>query len=217
MLIEKLLNIRKSLPSITPDKTHTHHGYNYVSAHAIVTAIREQMDIQNVLLFCSIKSQKTEILSNTKGILTTLEIKYTWIDADDSKEKIEIDWVAQATDTQGQGLGKALAFAEKYFLLRFFQIPIDDSQSPQPQQPQQPQQSRKFQVDFSDPEWFKKPIGFKRTHNLTWEDLARNEMLDVNLSGRQYLYKLTQWEDQPEIAKAAKMALELKTEEKIPF
>jgi hypothetical protein len=50
----------------------------------------------------------------------------TWINADDPKEIIECIWYAQGVDIAGEkGVGKALTYAEKTFMLKFFNIPTD--------------------------------------------------------------------------------------------
>ena len=66
--------------------------------------------------------------SNKKGALvyfTELIMTMTWINSDNPEETIECPWYAQGVDTAGEkGVGKALTYGEKYFLLKFFNIPI---------------------------------------------------------------------------------------------
>ena len=47
----------------------------------------------------------------------------TWHDVE-SGERMEVPWYAQGVDLAGEkGVGKALTYAEKYFLLKFFHVP----------------------------------------------------------------------------------------------
>ena len=68
--------------------------------------------------------------SNKKGAVvyfTELIMTMTWVNTDNPDEKIECPWYAQGVDTAGEkGVGKALTYGEKYFLLKFFNIATDD-------------------------------------------------------------------------------------------
>jgi len=64
-------------------------------------------------------------LTGAKEHLTEIEIDYTWINAEEPNEKITCHWYGQGLDTGEKGVGKALTYAEKYFMLKFFNIPTD--------------------------------------------------------------------------------------------
>ena len=54
-----------------------------------------------------------------------------WVDTE-SGETLSVPWYAQGVDLAGEkGVGKALTYAEKYFLLKFFHVPTkkDDPDS----------------------------------------------------------------------------------------
>ena len=58
---------------------------------------------------------------------TELIMTMTWVNSDNPDKKIECPWYAQGVDTAGEkGVGKALTYGEKYFLLKFFNIATDD-------------------------------------------------------------------------------------------
>jgi hypothetical protein len=49
----------------------------------------------------------------------------TWVDTE-SGEELSIPWYGQGVDLAGEkGVGKALTYAEKYFILKQFNIPTD--------------------------------------------------------------------------------------------
>jgi hypothetical protein len=55
-----------------------------------------------------------------------LDLEYTWINADNPEETIVIPFYGQGVDIAGEkGVGKALTYAEKYFLLKQFNIATD--------------------------------------------------------------------------------------------
>ncbi len=57
--------------------------------------------------------------------------------------------------------------------------------------------------------WEKQRVGFKKTGDLTWLDLANNATLTDGKSGLEYLKGLAGWNDHPEVAEVAKAALAL--------
>jgi len=127
-LYKKLLNIRKSISYIKKDSTCTAMNYTYVSSSQALGAIRQKMDEEEVLLVPEITESKVDKIEGGRGIryFTTLSISFTWINVNIPKEKIEIDWVGHGIDNSEKGIGKALTYAEKYFILKFFQVPTDD-------------------------------------------------------------------------------------------
>jgi hypothetical protein len=50
----------------------------------------------------------------------------TWVNAENPEETIECPWYGQGVDIAGEkGVGKALTYAEKYFILKQFNIATD--------------------------------------------------------------------------------------------
>lgn len=95
------------------------------------------MDEVGLLLVPSITSSKVtadiydkqDNKGNTKRTVdyfTELEIDFTWVNTEKPEESIICHWYGQGVDTAGEkGVGKALTYAEKYFMLKFFNIPTD--------------------------------------------------------------------------------------------
>jgi hypothetical protein len=74
---------------------------------------------------------------NSKSeILTTIEIRFTWVDCE-SGETLVSHFAANGQNDWDKGLGSALTYAERYYLLKFFHIPTDeddvDAKAPQSQ------------------------------------------------------------------------------------
>jgi len=131
-IYEKLVEVRKTADYLK--KNNSGFQFKYVSSSQTLLALREKMDEMKLLLIPEITNTKITNLiegKNSKGnvtidILTELTIKYTWINAEKPDEKIDIMWYGQGLDTNGEkGVGKALTYSEKYFLLKFFNIATD--------------------------------------------------------------------------------------------
>lgn len=153
-IYQKLIEVRKSVPYL--QKENKGYQFNYVSSSQVLAGLKSKMDEMGLLLIPSVKNKfvtidtydKEDNRGNTKRTVdyfTELELTYTWVNTDNPEEKIECQWYGQGVDTAGEkGVGKALTYAEKYFMLKFFNIPTDkdDPDSFQGKQDDPPQQGQ---------------------------------------------------------------------------
>lgn len=146
-IYEKLIEVRKSVPYLKKDNEG--YQFKYVSSSQTLGALREAMDKQKLLLVPVVVDSK--VTSSEKQMLTELSMEFTWINAEKPEEKITCKWYGQGIDTREQGVGKAMTYAEKYFMLKFFNVPTDKAdpdsfqKKPEPAKQQQPNQDRKRQ------------------------------------------------------------------------
>ncbi|MGN7311508.1 ERF family protein [Alkalicoccobacillus gibsonii] len=136
-LFQKLVEVRKVVPYL--QKTESGGQYQYVGSSQVLSAVRDKMDELNLLLIPSIvdktlhqsaieqfNKDSDRPFKRTITFFTELEMKMTWVNADKPDEQIEIPWYAQGVDIAGEkGVGKALTYGEKYFLLKQFNIATD--------------------------------------------------------------------------------------------
>ena len=145
-IYKKLLNIQKEIKGLSKDKKS--HQYDYVSGNKLLSFIKPLMDEQGLIL-------KQEVLSidNTRQdyktkygdkseILSKVMMRFTWIDCE-TGDKDENIFGANGQNDWEKGLGSALTYAERYFLLKYFHIATDEddidnpNRKPEPQQPKQ--------------------------------------------------------------------------------
>lgn len=50
---------------------------------------------------------------------------FRWVNAENPEDYLEVPWYGQGVDDGEKGVGKALTYAEKYFVLKFFHIATD--------------------------------------------------------------------------------------------
>lgn len=128
-LYEKLSEIYGSVGYLQKDNQGKQ--YNYVGSSDVLGAVRGLMADKKVLLEPRILESNVREYSTKSGttqLLTELKMTMTWINAEDPDEKIEIPWYAQGMDLAGEkGVGKALTYGEKYFMLKYFNIATDES------------------------------------------------------------------------------------------
>jgi hypothetical protein len=131
-IYQKLIAVRESADYL--QKTNSGYQFKYVSSSQVLLALREKMDEYKLLLIPKITGKKWTIIAENKSdkgklncdILTELDLEFEWIDADNPVDRINVPFYSQGLDTQGEkGVGKALTYGEKYFLLKFFNIATD--------------------------------------------------------------------------------------------
>ena len=132
-IYKKLLELQKSVIGLTKDKAG--NSYQYVSGDKILSIVRPTMDKLGLLLIPEVENatytRQDYTLVNNKGearpkneIFCALEIKFTWVDVD-SNESLVCHWASSGQNNWDKGLGSALTYGERYFLLKFFHIATD--------------------------------------------------------------------------------------------
>lgn len=130
----KLIEIRKTVEFIKKDTEG--FKYSYVSGAHLLLKLREKMDELNVLLVPNIISYKT-MYANKLAIIEC-EMRMDWINADNPEEKLEVPFACFGSQNDiSKAFGSALTYSERYFLLKFFNIPTDSS-DPDSSQKKQP-------------------------------------------------------------------------------
>lgn len=124
-LFQKLLEIQKEVSNVIKDGKNQSDKYDFASSENILETFRPLMDKYNLLLIPSIESttiHEGTTRSGTSRFLTEVHYVMTWVDVE-SGEKYSVNWYAQGVDLAGEkGVGKALTYGEKYFLLKFFHV-----------------------------------------------------------------------------------------------
>lgn len=137
-LYKKLLLIQTSVDGFVKNKQG--HNYSYVDGNTVLNHIRPLMNDLNLLL-------KQEVLSITNErydyqtsrgalkteVLSKLEMRFTWVDCESGQTDVNL-FAANGMNDFDKGVGSAMTYGERYFLLKFFHIPTDaddiDAQKP---------------------------------------------------------------------------------------
>jgi hypothetical protein len=135
-IYQKLIEVRKEVPYL--QKENAGAQYKYVSSSQVLGNLKAKMDELGLLLIPSVSSHKVtesiierldtagSIDKRTTTYFTEIDMIMTWINAEKPEEKIACSWYGQGVDIAGEkGVGKAMTYAEKYFMLKFFNIPTD--------------------------------------------------------------------------------------------
>lgn len=129
----KLAKLQSSVRGLEKDASagSGYNAYPYVSGSKVLGFIRPEMDKLGLLLVQQIDSIENERIDyqTQKGskseLLTKVMMTFTWIDSE-SGETLPVKFGANGMNNWDKGLGSALTYAERYFLLKFFHIPTDE-------------------------------------------------------------------------------------------
>ncbi|WP_426704432.1 ERF family protein [Staphylococcus shinii] len=131
-IYQKIADVKANIDGFTKDTK----GYNftYVSGSQILHRIRNKMIEHRLLLIPSTSNEKwtTHTYKNKKGhevidFIVEMDLNYKWVNTDKPEEQLDISYHAfgQQSDIS-QAHGTALTYAERYFLMKFFNIPTDE-------------------------------------------------------------------------------------------
>lgn len=125
-IYQKMVAIRQAVPYL--QKAANGPQYQYVSSSQTVSAVRDLLDEHGIFLKTEMLGQELKEFHTAKGALqfmTTVHMRFTWINAENPEEQIVSLWEGQGVDNGEKGIGKAATYAEKYFILKTFNIPTD--------------------------------------------------------------------------------------------
>jgi hypothetical protein len=128
-LYEKLLTIQKRINGLGKDKST--YNYKYVTGDKLLGEIKPMMNDLGLLLKQEILSientrQDYETKNGSKSeILSKVMMQFTWIDVETGDKDINL-FGANGQNDWEKGLGSALTYGERYFLLKYFHIATDE-------------------------------------------------------------------------------------------
>jgi len=138
-IYEKLLEARKSENYLK--KEAKGFNYKYVKGSQVLGALREKLDELGLLLIPEIisttyqeiktpKAEKAEFEAKPKAEkaenLVKIDMLFTWLNVHKPDEKVECRWSSMGQNEREKGIGSAMTYAERYFLLKFFMIATDE-------------------------------------------------------------------------------------------
>lgn len=140
-LYEKLLEIQKQVIGLGKDKSS--NSYQYVTGSKVLEHIKPLMNKYGLLLKQEVIDITNERQNYIVGfgtpkqrekseILSTCKMRFTWVDCE-TGEKDENLFVANGQNDWDKGVGSALTYGERYFLLKYFHISTDEDDIDNPE------------------------------------------------------------------------------------
>ena len=128
-IYKKLLEVQKKVIGLGKDKKS--FGYDYVTGSKVLEHIKPILNEYGILLKQEVVTVEKERIdykakSGEKSeMLYSVYQKFTWIDTE-TGEKDENTFFSSGMNDWEKGLGSALTYAERYFLLKYFHIATDE-------------------------------------------------------------------------------------------
>ena len=128
-IYEKLLKIQQKINGLGKDKAT--YNYKYVTGDKLLGEVKPMMNELGLILKQEILSientrQDYETKNGSKSeILSKVMMRFTWVDAE-TGETDENLFGANGQNDWEKGLGSALTYGERYFLLKYFHIATDE-------------------------------------------------------------------------------------------
>lgn len=136
-LYQKIADVKANIEGFTKDAKG--YNYSYVSGSQVLHRIRNKMIEHNLLLVPKTSDENYKQIEvtrfnkkasrevTTSEFVVEMKLTYLWINADKPEEQLEVSFysVGQQDDVS-KAHGTALTYAERYFLMKFFNIPTDE-------------------------------------------------------------------------------------------
>lgn len=128
-IYQKLLTIQQKINGLGKDKST--YNYKYVTGDKLLGEIKPLMNDLGLILKQEVLSientrQDYETKNGSKSeILSKVMMQFTWIDCETGETDVNL-FGANGQNDWEKGLGSALTYAERYFLLKYFHIATDE-------------------------------------------------------------------------------------------
>jgi len=133
-IYQKLLVIQKKLIGLAKDKKA--NNYSYVTGDKLLEYVKPLMNELGLILKQEVLSIDNVKIDYKTGIATQYEkekseinskvmMKFTWVDCE-TGQKDENLFGANGQNDWDKGVGSALTYGERYFLLKYFHIATDE-------------------------------------------------------------------------------------------
>lgn len=147
-LYQKLALIQSEVKGLGKDKAG--NNYKYVTGSKVLEAIKPIMIKHDILLkqeVISIENVRQDYTlksgSAKSEILSKVMMRFTWIDCE-TGDKDENLFGANGQNDWDKGVGSALTYAERYFLLKYFHINTDEDDIDNPERKEEELKEAEF-------------------------------------------------------------------------
>ncbi len=125
----KILAVMGDVSHVVKDGMNQMQRYAYSSEYGVISAIRQSMIKHGLVIIPSVESVETRDVGETKSgtmqRMTTVTMKYAFVDAE-TGDKFEACFAGVGIDVGDKGIYKAITGANKYAILKSFQLPTGD-------------------------------------------------------------------------------------------
>lgn len=141
-IYKKLLTIQQKINGLGKDTRG--YNYQYVSGSKVLGAIKPLMNEQGLILKQEV-IDVTSLPAGEKDVLFTVNMRLTWVDVESGETDVNT-FAAAGCNGKDKGIGAALTYAERYFLLKYFHIATDEDDVDYYEEPKAPAPATKVET-----------------------------------------------------------------------
>ena len=141
-IYKKLLTIQQKINGLGKDTRG--YNYQYVSGSKVLGAIKPLMNEQGLILKQEV-IDVTSLPAGEKDVLFTVNMRFTWVDVESGETDVNT-FAAAGCNGKDKGIGAALTYAERYFLLKYFHIATDEDDVDYYEEPKAPAPATKVET-----------------------------------------------------------------------
>lgn len=149
-IYKKLLEMQKRVVGLGKDTKS--FGYQYVSGGKVLENLKPIMNEVGLLLkqeIIDVQRERVDYRAKSgekSEMLYSVKFKFTWVDTETGETDENMFYASGMNDWE-KGLGSALTYAERYFLLKYFHINTDEDDIDNPNRKPQDKQDNKKPFD----------------------------------------------------------------------
>jgi hypothetical protein len=128
-LMSKLVSIMEEAGTVKKEGFNDFNKYKYVKESDVAEKLQGLFVKHKVFVFSSVlEANERQIQSSTgkANMYATVKMLYTFVDAENSEDRFEVQAYGSGMDVGDKAIYKALTGAHKYFLIRNFNLGSDD-------------------------------------------------------------------------------------------
>lgn len=126
-LWQKLSKVKASVSYMKKDGKG--YNYKYATPETVLSEINPHLLENGIGLKMEVVDSKQERVTNSKDKKETLfglTFRFTWVNIDNPEERETVEWFASGCNGDEKGVGSAMTYGQRYFLLNQFQIPTGE-------------------------------------------------------------------------------------------
>ncbi|HXN54555.1 MAG TPA: ERF family protein [Mycoplasmatales bacterium] len=129
-LYKKIYFVQKEIGSLIKNEINKFQNYQYFNEYQVLTKLRPLLDKYDLLILTSDENSSLEYQKEEKGYVIKY-LKKIQIICSETSDKMEVFfWAVGSNADLAKAKGSAETYAMKYFLSKFFLMPVTDSLDP---------------------------------------------------------------------------------------
>lgn len=134
-IYQKLFNVQNEIEHLIKSETNKFQHYQYFNEYQILTKIKPLLEKYKLLVLISDEKEVLEYSKQEKEYLVKYLKNVKVINVEEGKDDLNEElnfnfWAAGSNNDLAKAKGAAETYAMKYFLSKFFLIPVTDQNDP---------------------------------------------------------------------------------------